>query len=442
MGVLGGGQIGGNGPGGQGGPVALGGDLSGYTNLATVSSVDGQLVTAASKTIWVDPSGSATDPGTLSTSPTTLAHALATILSGGKIVMLAGDYPAATIGITCTIVGDSQASSAAVPATRITGLVTVEAVDVRIVGVDLAGGLSENSGPTGPGKTTLENCTISSIALDAPSTTTLELVSCTCGAINVTGANAGATIKVKSSTIGVLTHATTGSTEVELYNSTATQIVCSGGGALYTITSDVNLTASPSINVSSGTAERVLLHNTMCGDNGTLTGFGTLILTGAPASTVRIHQTQYDAASSTIPSGAEVLVTSGKAIAVSRFTALTTSNAPANAIPYLRLPVSGSINLDPWTLYESSSSVTVTVGGNNAAFWIDLFVNGVPSFIGALEAPLGVAGAQDSRVVVIVLPGAAVGGVFSGELRFAKSNITSAVGSVSLKSAALSIRAL
>lgn len=423
-------------------PRLLDGDLSGFTNNATVTAVAGQLVTAATSTIWADPNGSAADPGTLPTSPTTLANALATITAGGKIVLFAGDYPAATIGTTCTIIGDSQASSAATPATRFTGLVTIEAVDVRIVGVDLAAGLLESSGATGPGKTTLERCTISSIALDDPDTTVLELVSCTSGAIDVTGTNAGATVQIRSSTIGVLTHATTGSVSVELYGTTCTQLVCSGGGALYTVTSDVRLTASPSINVSAGTAERVLLHNTICGITASTDGFGTLILTGAPASTVRIHQTQYDVDSSVIPGGAEVMVAGGRASAVGRFDTLTTGNDPANSLAYLRLPTSGSIPLDPWTLYESTGSFVVYVSGNNVAFWIDLFINGSGSTIGALEAPLGVAGAQDSRSVVVVLPGAAIGSSFAGELRFAKSAITAAAGTVSLRSASLVLRAL
>lgn len=392
--------------------------------LAAASAATGY---PAASTIWVDPAGSALAPGTVSSQPTTLDHALAVANPGDTLVLQGGTHTlAGPVNKALRLVATSDSVAA------ISSAVTVTAPGVEMVGLQLLSTLTDSSAAAGT--TRLTRCTVSgAITVPSPAAVqVLELSGCTCAAVTVSGASGGATVRIKDhSTAATVTHAATGAVTCEVYQSTIVGILCTGGGGLTTIGWDSRFTGAASVNVAAGTATATTLAQVRCGSSPV--GSGVLILTSAPVASVRLAHCEYNLLASTIPVNSRV-VAAGDGDGTTVAGLVSTTNTPANPVTYLTFPAAGALRLDPLGIYEANTNFTFSVTSNNTAIWADLLINGVAGPIGALQEPLGTANAQSSRGVYAIFPGSVFGSLWSVSLVFARSTL-GAVGTVNMLSA-------
>lgn len=124
-------------------------------------------------------------------------------------------------------------------------------------------------------------------------------------------------------------------------------------------------------------------------------------------------------------------------VEATRFSPVTTSNAPTSPVSYLAL----GTEIDPIPLvashrYIALTSYAVSVSASNTSHWADVRLNGAPSTIGPMVEPLGEANAQTLRSNAVTFLGSQFGSSIRYDLVFAKSSGT---GSVTLRSATLAI---
>lgn len=472
--MRGGDQIGGGDGGGGGGPPTgpAGGDLGGsYPSSVVVEAVQGVPVSATgpvapgqvlkwdgveaswaadaqgvdyTATLYVDPSGDPASDGKSPAKPTALANALATVPVNGCIKVEAGTYATpVTAGITCTIVGAETAQpTSAHAAVKFTGLLTITAPNVQVVGVLLQGGVSDQS--SAAGATRFSECSIPGpITMASPASgQILEFNRTDFGATTVAGASGGATIRAKGCRSG-------------------TSITSTASGAVIVQLSETTLNGALTLNNAGGSMS-VLLTNASIGSQvrtaGSITGFvavnshvGSLAtpaavdLTGAGAATVSFVNATFNRSGSTIPIGAE---TAGSVRGwPAEFLALVAGNwkagTPTDVQQAIRKLANGEFAYGSspvfWRDQDVDSNVTVTppnfpeaisyltsggvvnfepgiyigftfaffeVGANNTQIYWDLWVGGAQSTTGFAAFPMGLAGAADTRTagVAIFLP--------------------------------------
>jgi hypothetical protein len=381
-----------------------------------VAALEGTAPASYSATFWADPSGNASATGRISSKPTTLDHALALASAGDLIVLAGGTHTLSDpISVAVRIAAQSERAAA------ISSAVVVAVPGVEIEGVRLLSTLTDTSAAAGT--TRLRQCSITgATAVVAPAASqVLELDGCTFAALSVVTSSGGATVRVTNSSLGgVLTHATAGAVIFEVYRSTVDSIVCAGGGSILVIGWVANLVGAASINVVSGSATAVTLAQVNCGVGPV--GSGVLILTGAPAGSVRLSFCEYNTLGSTIPANA-ITVSAGQASSLIVVATVPSTLTPPNLTTYFTFPTTGVLQLDPFGIYEANTSLTFNVLSNNVAIWADLFIGdpAVAGPIGAIQEPLGLANAQSTRGVLAAFPGAAFGSIWRCQLVFARS---------------------
>lgn len=258
---------------------------------------------AYSKTLWVDPAGNALAAGDNPAAPTTLAVALASIPANGCVVLAAGDYGAATVGTTCTLVGVEAAQpTTSHAAVRFTGTLTITAPNVQVVGVLLLAGLTDNSAAAGATRVT-ECAVVGPTAVNSPAASqALEFHRSDFGAVTIGGASGGFTLFCKGCKLGAsVTHTATGATILSLENSTlAGAVTVNNAAGSVAVTLDHSSVGA--MTRTAGTFSSVLLLAARVGSVGTP---APLDLTGAGANTFIAVDSLFDRAGSTIPVGVE-----------------------------------------------------------------------------------------------------------------------------------------
>jgi len=418
------------------GPVAPGQVLK-WDGIEASWAADAQGVDYTA-TLWVDPSGDPASDGLAPSKPTTLANALATVPANGLIKVEAGTYAVPpTAGITCTIVGAETA--------QLTGLLTITAPNIQVVGVLLQGGVSDQS--SAAGATRFSECSIiGPITMASPASgQILEFNRTDFGATTVTGASGGATIRAKGCRSGTsITSTATGLVIVQLSETDVGGALTlnNAGGSM-----SVTLTKS-SIASFVRTAGSVTGFVLDCSRVGTLASPSPIDATGAAAGTVKAIASLFDRGASTIPVSAEettvptrnsaleynaasvwtplsqttptqvasaldelqrLMTIYGPAHAeTKRETPLITSTLPgappyAGASTFMSLGSALAPVFFPAGKYTTLVGYIVQVDTGGVEYWIDTFLNDSPSPAGPSNQPIGKANAQINSTFTITV---------------------------------------
>lgn len=430
-------------PGGGGGPLPVGGDVSGTTSAVTVNKIAGEAVIASESTWYVDPDGSPLNSGKNPAAPTDFATAIAAAsgVSNSNIVLANNSAGTYTTGGPITITATGVTLTARQGGTQSNSVIIADAVTVsgdrfRAYGVRFDGSID-----LGPSQNHyFGGCSSAGMTISRTSPAgAVTITNCDFGSVNYTVSGAG------SGSLIIDGAATTFGT---INCGTATHTVILGDIASC---GRVTLTAGLLIAAQATITDPALGIDAAAGTTVSLARTSVITSGGVPIpitvdGNYTLADVIYEPVGSSLgtPVGTPVEFSAGihgylpvEESSSFSLTPVTTTNPPGSPVLYLSLGTVGSpVPIDPAGQYAFIASYTLTVSASNTQLWTNLFINGAPPAIGAFLELFGLAAAQAPRTVYGILPGFAFGPSAYLDFYFAKNGGT---GDVTIQSAYLAL---